>query len=59
MNAGKDSWWNKFGRPKGQPETKDERERALVRVLSGEEELAELDVPKVGRCCKMRVPEIR
>jgi hypothetical protein len=27
----------------------DERERALVRVLSGEEELAELDVPKVSR----------
>jgi hypothetical protein len=26
-----------------------ERERALVRVLSGEEELAELDVPKVSR----------
>jgi hypothetical protein len=25
-----------------------ERERALVRVLSGEEELAELDVPKVS-----------
>jgi len=30
------------------PESKDERERSLVRVLSGEEELAELDVPKVS-----------
>jgi protein AFG1 len=49
-NAGKDSWWNKLGKSKGQPETKDERERALVRVLSGEEELAELDVPKVSHC---------
>jgi hypothetical protein len=33
---------------KSSEETEDERERALVRVLSGEEELAELDVPKVS-----------
>ena len=47
-SASKDSWWNKMRKGNRAPESKDERERSLVRVLSGEEELAELDVPKVS-----------
>jgi protein AFG1 len=63
-NKGKvSSWWNNFkvgnresgsnlkdeGKGEGKREmSESERERALVRVLSGEEELAELDVPKVS-----------
>jgi protein AFG1 len=55
-NKGKgSSWWTSFkvSNSKDKDEVRgemseSERERALVRVLSGEEELAELDVPKVS-----------
>lgn len=58
LRNSKQSWWNKTlsmaksEGSSGQTEATtllEDRERALVRVLSGEEELAELNVPKASQ----------
>ncbi len=46
------SWWRSLSKSKRKDENAGmgpgDRERALIRVLSGDEELAELTTPKVG-----------